>query len=165
MGRLLCGLLHPYTPVEKHRAVQHKGFNSKAKQNGKGNGAVLCSSVAAGGNGWNWEIKDSSSNSQNNAVLRLYLNFSEKELLGLTAVRAGSNPAWAQPVAAGCPHTDSSAASSFLSALQKAATCSKESKRWATATWGAGWDSSEWIHHGSRNGASRTASESGAVWH
>lgn len=71
-------------------------------------------------------------------MLRLYLNFSEKELLGLTAVRAGSNPAWAQAVAAGCPHTDSSAASSFLSVVQRATTCSKESKRQATATRVAG---------------------------
>lgn len=35
MDRLLCALLHPYTPVEQHRAVQHKGFHSKAKQTAK----------------------------------------------------------------------------------------------------------------------------------
>lgn len=51
MGRLLCGLLHPYTPVEQHRAVQRKGFNSEAKQNSKGNGAVVRFSIAGEENG------------------------------------------------------------------------------------------------------------------
>lgn len=86
MGRLLCGLLHPYAPVEQHRAAQHKGFNSKAKQNSKGNRAVVCFSVAGEGNGWNGEIKNVSGNSQNNPALRLYFNFSENELRGLTGV-------------------------------------------------------------------------------
>lgn len=102
VGRLLCGLLHPYMPVDQHTAVvnANKGVNSKAKQNSKGNAAVVCFSITGEGNRWHGEIKHFSSNSQNHPALRLQFNLSENELLGLTATRAWALPtAWAQLVA------------------------------------------------------------------
>lgn len=98
----------PHAPVEQHRTVQHKGFNSKAKQNSQGNGAVGCFSVAREGNERSGEIKHISSSSQNNPALRPYFNVPENELLQFRVVGAGSNFAWAQPVSASCPHTGNS---------------------------------------------------------